>query len=172
MKTLEEKLEHAYWLHDVYCNQKYDKNLPYSYHLKKVVLNALTYNFLLYKGDRDDTVLGAGYHDAIEDGRQTFNNLVELIGTKAAEIVYCCTDEKGKDRSERHSDKYFNELKQNRLAVYVKLCDVFANAEHSKETESSMLVKYRKEFPKLKEELYIQGEYNILWNDLEDILFV
>lgn len=177
-------LEKVYYIHDIECNQKYSGTLPYSFHLKSVVNQCEKYSNLLKVNytaspeailfdllDKREVIkLAAGGHDLIEDARMTLNDVKNLLGVKAAEIVYCCTEEKGKNREERHSDKFFSELKLNRDAVFVKLCDICANVLFSILTNSSMYNKYQKEFPKLYSELYIKGEYDIIWNDLKSYL--
>jgi predicted metal-dependent HD superfamily phosphohydrolase len=142
--------------HDIECNQKYDKTKPYSYHLELVVSKVDKFKHLL----SDDTdfeyeiaICAAWGHDLIEDARQTYNDIANKkiypkesygvvtyhsISKKVADIIYLLTDEKGKNRSERHSDKYFADLKETHLAVFVKLCDVIANVQYSILMESSM----------------------------------
>ena len=85
-----------------------------------------------------------------------------------ADIVYCVTDEKGKNRKERKNDKYYQELKENKLAVFVKLADLAANTLFSKLSGSSMYEKYKKEWPKFKEKLYI-AEYKEFFNYIENL---
>lgn len=182
-------LDEIYKIHDVDCNQKYDKTLPYSFHLKAVLAQVNKYVTVFYPKNRkwtpEDTRflyiirISAVGHDLIEDARMTYNDVKALVACKGsyidlsediAEIIYACTEEKGRDREERHSQKFFDELKSHRLAVFVKLCDIMANSLYSKLVGSTMYDKYQKEFPRLKQELYIQGEYDELWKDLEKLL--
>lgn len=171
--------ERVYQIHDVRCNQKYDKNLPYSFHLKCVLKQGEKY-FKLCKirfNYMDTLTCCLVGHDLIEDARLTYNDVIflgretsvnsSIIPNEIADIIYACTEEKGKNREERHSEKFYLELGKNRLAVFVKLCDIMANVLYSKLTNSSMFDKYQKEFPNLKEYLFVQGEYDKLWNDLE-----
>ncbi len=85
-----------------------------------------------------------------------------------ADIVYAVSDEKGKNRAERKNEKYYKELKENKLAVFVKLADLSANTLYSKLTGSSMYEKYKKELPKFREQVYIE-EYKDFFNYLENI---
>lgn len=161
-----------YKRHDEYCNQKYGKDdLPYSFHLKAVVAQASKYKQLINVNySLTDLLLAAAGHDLIEDARMTYNDILQDSNYAVAGIIYACTEEKGKNRDERHSQKFFDELKQNRLAVYVKLCDIMANVLYSLISDSSMYDKYQKEFPRLYRELYEVGEYELLWNDLKTLL--
>lgn len=180
---MQKLLEKIYHIHDVECNQKYAKNLPYSFHLKMVVEQVKKYFYPCFSIYLSDSLLnkliiaGAG-HDLIEDCRFTYNDVNTFIDVEynmssenlIGDIIYACTEEKGKNREERHSQKFFDELKKNRLAVFVKLCDIMANVLYSMLTNSFMYEKYKKEFPNLKTQLYIEEEYKELWKDLEKLL--
>lgn len=164
--------------HDVECNQKYDKTLPYSYHLLLVESNVVKYGHLLNRGRLNTTewlseyhiaLMAAIGHDLIEDARVTYNDVKKVGGWNVADIIYCLTDDKGKNRKERHSDRYFEDLKGNELAVFVKLCDVLANIKYSSLTNSRMLDVYKKEFPNLKKKLYI-NRWDELFTDIENII--
>jgi (p)ppGpp synthase/HD superfamily hydrolase len=163
--------------HDIYANQKYDENLPYSKHLEFVEAHFHRFKHLIGKGWVDygvydahtSALMGCWGHDLIEDARITYNNIKDMVGKEVADIIYCCTEEKGRDRDERHSEKYYTELAVNRLAVFVKLCDIMANATYSILTKSSMYAKHKKEHEKSKKYLY--GEDYKLMFDYLDRLF-
>ena len=172
-EVFEDFREFAINQHDVVCNQKYGDIHPYSFHLDLVVSQVrLFYNHVNFSRTEQLNVLcGAIGHDLIEDARVTYNDIRYKVGVEVADIIYCCTEEKGKNRDERHSENYFNELKENELAVFVKLCDIIANVKYSLLTNSSMFNKYRKEYPKVKEKLYIE-RYDILFVYLEKLLSI
>lgn len=166
-------------LHDNKVNQKYNKTLPYSFHLEMVYLQGEKFKHLItnrnellnsfsFESIWYSVVVGLYGHDAIEDARLTYNDLKERFGTESAEIIYLCTEEKGRNRSERHSEKYYVELSQNNLAVFVKLCDLIANVKFSFLTNSSMFEKYKSEYPKVKHFLY-KEEYKEMFDYLEKI---
>lgn len=172
-------LEKMYHQHDVICNQKYGDNLPYSFHLKAVVAQVERYKNCFYNPILttfeqnwlfEQARRGAAGHDLIEDARLTFNDIKAVYGIDIANIIYACTETKGHDRKERHSQEFFNTLKENRIAVFVKLCDVMANVLYSMLMHSSMYVKYQSEFHNLYAQLYVEGEYERLWEDLEALL--
>jgi len=179
---MKELLQKIYDQHDIVCNQKYNDYLPYSFHLKAVEVQARKYINLipLEKTSNDGlfskyfprkwVVLGAAGHDLIEDARMTYNDVLSLLGVYTANIIYACTECRGHTREEKHCQEFFDTLKENRLGVYVKLCDIMANVLFSLLTSSSMYDKYKKEFPNLKDQLYVEGEYDPLWNDLEKLL--
>jgi (p)ppGpp synthase/HD superfamily hydrolase len=168
--TLQFVLQEIYDHHDIFCNQKYDKEYPYSLHLKSVVSTAKKFISLLPDTEHIDVLIASAGHDLIEDGRLTYNDVRVKYGDVVAEIVYCCTDERGRNRRERHSGKHYDDLRQNRLAVYVKLCDTYSNIVYSLLTNSRMFNMYKNEFKELRDELYFENEYDDLWNEIEKVL--
>lgn len=179
-----------YRIHDVDCNQKYADTLPYSFHLKVVraqgekFIRLVKYEYITnpqnkqarYVSSHSVVEAALDGHDLIEDGRQTYNDLIDLgdyfgnytAAVMFADIVYAVTDEKGKSRSERKSDKYYQELSENKLAIFVKLADIAANTLFSKLTGSSMYTKYKSEFAHVKEKLYIE-EYKEFFDYIENL---
>lgn len=150
--------------HDVECNQKYAKVLPYSMHLHYVDHQARRFNHLI-PGDKLFLVRAACYgHDLIEDARITYNDIIEMakkgmVGVPSesaeelAEIIFLCTEMRGRNRAERKNDVFYHQLAQNELAVFVKLCDIIANLKYSILENSSMYDKYLAEWPKVREAL-------------------
>lgn len=191
IKIMENFKEYIYNQHDIVCNQKYADYLPYSFHLKCVKSQGDKFKHLIefinYKNEdnRFSNVfsseqllqLALTAHDTLEDTFITYNDLKEL-GTKhlgntlggemLADIVYCVTDEKGKNRKERKNEKYYKELSENKLAVFVKLADISANTLFSKLTNSSMYKKYKSEFSHFKEMCYIE-EYKEFFDYLQEL---
>ena len=167
-----------YFLHNIEVNQKYDKILPYSFHLEMVYNQGKKFkdiaNLIRKDGDIEDylpysIVVGLYGHDSIEDARLTYNDIKEKFGQESAEIVYLCTENKGRNRSERKDDSFYNELKTNKLAVFVKLCDLIANVKYSLLTNSTMFDKYKSEYTyKIKPHLFTQ-EFKPMFDYLDKI---
>ena len=132
-------------------NHMYDTYLPYEFHLRMVVATAAKYLYLLPDSNdgeesfRDGVILGAWGHDLIEDTRVSYNDVREVLGRYAAEIIYAVTNEKGKNRKERANAAYYKGIRQTPGAVFVKLCDRIANVQYSKMTGSRMFEMYKKE---------------------------
>lgn len=147
--------------HDIEVNQKYDGNLPYSKHLDFVASFAYRFKYLLEVYDVENSVLfevvlSACYgHDLIEDARLTYNDVKDKAGETVADIIYKCTEEKGRNREERHSERYYLELGSSPIALFVKLCDILANVTYSILTNSTMYYKHKKEHEKTKAYLYM-----------------
>ena len=149
-----EKINYFIHLHDVKVNQKYDENgmnLPFSFHLKIIEQQAYKFEHLLEKDFTTenllDMIVACYAHDAIEDARLTYNDIKNKFGVVVADIVFLCTEFKGKNPDERHPVEFYKQLATNKLAVYVKLCDVIANALYSVMTNNkNMLNKSKKRF--------------------------
>lgn len=177
---INEAKNYFYNLHDVECNQKYNGTLPYSFHLECVIKQAEKFIYLIpnvkLRSDNsfsNDTLREAIYvacygHDAIEDARITYNDIKQKFGEEIAEIIYCCTEEKGRNRDERHNQEYFNLLIHNRSAMFVKLCDIIANVKFSLLTNSSMYEKYKKEYNERRRMLY-RSDYNDMFVYLDNL---
>lgn len=128
-------------------------------------------------------------HDSIEDARLTYNDVKKMVSfynsfcyscyddeemrtshymlmiepEDVADIVYAVTNEKGKNRSERANEKYYQGIRENKLAVIVKICDRLANALYSKLINSRMLNVYKKEHEHFINSIIdVWGEYNKL----------
>lgn len=169
----------CYHQHDVECNQKYNDYLPYSFHLKMVEAQCDKFAHLLKIEESPIAKAGCGSHDTIEDARMNFNGIVDLAilhgatkneAIRIAEIVILCTEfSRGKTRAERKPDEFYIALQSDKLAAFVKLCDIIANSLFSCLSNSSMFEKYRKEFPKLLEKLSVHTDLLPMLKYLEDI---
>lgn len=188
MRDLKKLREYFYERGDVYCNQKYADILPYSFHLKCVEAQGekfihLIENVIIQNKDNNFSQgvhlgeivsLALTAHEAQEDFRMSYNDVKNVAtnlgntvaGEMVADIVFCVSDEKGKSRAERKNEKYYTELSENKLAVFVKLADISANTLFSKLTGSSMYKKYKSEFTHFKEMCYIE-EYKEFFDYLE-----
>jgi (p)ppGpp synthase/HD superfamily hydrolase len=148
MKSINEARDYFYHLHDVECNQKYSNNLPYSFHLDLVGKQAdLFKKYIPFDDPYYSAVwIGVYGHDSIEDARVSYNQIKDMFGELSAEIIFLCTEYKGRSRAERKPDQFYIELKENDLAVFVKLCDIIANSKFSLLTNSTMFEKYKSEY--------------------------
>lgn len=148
--------EACYHQHDVECNQKYNDYLPYSFHIKMVTAQHAKFAHLLSFEERTITRAGCDSHDLIEDARMNFNGIVELamsyganllLAERIAEIVILCTEfSRGHNRAERKPEEFYIALQGDKLATFVKLCDIIANSLFSCLSNSSMLKSIKKSF--------------------------
>ena len=151
--TYKEKIEWIFEQHRS-TNHKYDGYLPYEFHLNMVAGVAKQFQYLLIdQENRTNVILAAYGHDLIEDTRVSFNDVVEVLGIEAADIIYAVSNEKGKTRKERANEKYYAGIRATPYAVFVKLCDRIANIQYSKMTKSRMFEMYKKENDHFMKEL-------------------
>lgn len=174
MLEIKQAKDYFYNLHDIEVNQKYNKVLPYSFHLEMVAKQAEKFEHLIPCDNPYYTNIWVSIygHDSIEDARLTYNDLVTKFNKEIAEIIYLCTEDKGRTRNERKSEIWYKELSKNKDAVFVKLCDIMSNSLFSLLSNSSMYDKYKREYvEKVKPNLYTQ-EYEQMFNYLDKIYFL
>ena len=140
-------------------NHKYDDYLNYEFHLRMVSQAAKDFIHLIKNSNngettlRDDILLASWGHDLIEDTRTSYNDVKSVLGQVPADIIYACTNEKGKNRKERANAKYYEGIRNTPGATFVKLCDRIANVQYSKMTKSRMFEMYKKENEAFMEQL-------------------
>ena len=154
-------------------NQRYGENndLPYAYHLD-MVRNVSNIAWTHLPINMHDIMFAACYcHDLIEDARLTYNDVAKVTGAEVADIVYALTQEKGKTRHERQSDKYYEGIRNTPIATYVKLCDRIANTTYAKSERSRMFDIYKNEYDNFKIKLYdaTDNACAILWRHLDNL---
>lgn len=170
MKTNTEIKQFAIKAHES-VNHTYGDGLPYSYHLQQVVDFAIIFGNDIPEADFQSIIIPACWlHDVIEDCRMTYNEVKEVAGMTVANTVYALTNEKGKNRKERANDKYYQGIKDDGYAVFVKLCDRLANIKHSKESGSSMLLMYEKEHFDFVKRLDAEKKYPDMVRRMEEMM--
>ena len=160
--------------------QDYDGK-PYSYHLSKVAEIAKKYWDYYGEDPKLHTALwmAAWLHDSVEDvPSYTYNDILKysmdffrgdkLYGEMVANIVYACTNEKGKNRKERANDKYYQGIRETGYAPFIKACDRLANMQYAFSIRSSMATAYRRELPEFLQK--IEAEDNPIPPELKQEL--
>lgn len=166
-------LEKEKWIIEQHekINHQYDKYLPYEFHLRMVLQVAK--EFIGFLNCKDDTIifLSALGHDLLEDTHLSYNDVKNVLGFEAAEIIYALTNEKGRTRKERANDKYYEGIRNTEGAVFVKLCDRIANVRYGKITGSRMVEMYKKENPNFIEKLGYEPEHELeeMFNYLNEL---
>ena len=167
----------CYHQHDEACNQKYDE-LPFSFHLKMVKAQAEKFVDLFYPNNTVDMsykraliFAGCAGHDLIEDARISFNDIKDKMGPDVAEIIFLCTEMRGRNRGERKNDQFYNDLVKNELAVFVKLCDIMANSLYSVLSNSTMLKKQKEEWSGIRIKLFPFHQQFVMMFDYLDKIY-
>lgn len=144
--------------------QPYDCH-PYHFHLQQVV--AILQEFGV---DDEDLLIAAWLHDVLEDsGIKHYKYIKQEWGEEIAEIVYCVTDELGRNRQEK-KDKTYPKLKENKNAILVKLADRLANVRYgiSQGCKRSKTQMYQMEYPEFKRNLFFYGGLSAMWEELDE----
>lgn len=133
------KIDKAFMVAEkAHANQTYGDVFPYIYHVKEV------YNIAKELGFDEEILIASILHDVLEDSDLSYNDIKKIFGEAITEIVYCVTDELGRNRKER-KEKTLPKIKANWKATVVKICDRIANVSHSKEHSNRMFEMYKKE---------------------------
>jgi (p)ppGpp synthase/HD superfamily hydrolase len=147
-------------------NQTYDI-YPYMYHIRQVVKIAEELGY------DESIIIASVLHDTLEDTALSFNDIKKAFGKEVAEIVYCVTDELGRDRNER-KEKTYPKIQANWKATVVKICDRIANVSQSKEYNKGLYEMYKKEHEifcsRLMSKEHPHEETNKAWNRLGVLL--
>jgi len=170
MSELNEKIQWCISKHKE-TNHSYDKYLPYEFHLRMVAQVAVDFIHVLTGKEKFAHVeiqLACYGHDLIEDCRCSYNDVKEVLGVIAADIVYAVSNEKGKNRAERANDVYYKGICATPGATFVKLCDRIANVQYSKLTKSRMFEMYKKENKAFIERIY-RDEYGQMFDYLDSL---
>jgi (p)ppGpp synthase/HD superfamily hydrolase len=155
-----------------HVGQTYGGDKPYTFHLRMVADNSLKWGtlYLPYGASLEAVVIASWLHDYIEDcvrpeeREATRQMLAYEFGEEVAEIVWCVTNEPGKNRKERHLATY-PKIRSNSLAVFLKLMDRISNIEAGGKTGM-----YHKEHLEFKAALYKEGEFEPVWEHLDNLL--
>lgn len=166
MNVVDIAKQHSILSHKL-SNNLYDGK-PYGKHLSMVFNIGKRFKKLIPIDDRDDVFAAIWEHDTLEDCNVTYSNIKKITNSVVAEIVYACTNEKGRNRKEKNNDKYFNGIRNTKYATFVKLCDRIANVEYSIESNNGMLEMYKKEHEYFKNMLYTI-EYEEMWQYLDSL---
>jgi len=163
-----EFLERAKWFATIIHHGQQYGNKPYIHHLEQVECVISRFNF-----DDLELRVAAWLHDSIEDVEGIDYKKIKLgFGTEIADIVFCVTNQIGRDRKEKFKYTY-PKIKENRKALIVKLADRIANIENGMGYRTGYVNMYKKEWPEFYEALYDKEETDErvikLWNYLKSL---
>jgi len=145
-----------------HSNQSYDEIFPYEKHLDDVV------DVLKRFGFSGKFIVAGFLHDSIEDDGISYNDIRKHFGIEVAEMVYCVTDELGRNRREK-KEKTLPKTASNPNAIILKLADRIANIEHGGKIDM-----YNKEYQEFKGALYLNTpeDGKKMWEHLDSLLGV
>lgn len=143
-----------------HSNQPYDDIFPYEKHLDDVV------DVLKRFGFSGMYIIAGFLHDTVEDDAISYNDIKNHFGIEVAEMVYCVTDELGRNRDEKKR-KTLPKTASNPDAIILKLADRIANVEHAGKIDM-----YAKEYKEFKNALfpYSTQKAKPMWEHLDFLL--
>lgn len=151
-----------------HMTQTYGNNYPYFKHLEDVY--AVLCRFGFNEKDHLNLMTASFLHDTLEDSHFSYNDLKKTFGEEVAEIVYCMSDEMGRNRKEK-KEKTYPKIRSNPDSVILKVADRIANAEFSTSEKSHQADMYRKEYNDFEYNLRIHNQIDLMWDHLKYILF-
>lgn len=113
-----------------HAEQKYAHDMPYHVHLNDVV-NVLRHN-IHWQMLKQEFIDAAWLHDIIEDTSVTHDELSKHFNNETVRLVWAVTNEKGRNRKERH-EKTYPKIRETDCAIIIKLADRVANVRQSVE---------------------------------------
>jgi hypothetical protein len=128
------------------ANCKYGDS-EYIYHID-MVANAIEKYQDIFKNYNDYVVtyIASFFHDSMEDAKQTYNNILNVVSNKdVADIVLRVTDVPAENRLMKHLLTMGKTVEDHR-AIILKMADIWSNATFSKANGSSMYNKYVDEY--------------------------
>lgn len=144
-------------------NQMYGSR-PYSYHLQKVVNIARFYSSLVPKEDLEDVICAAYLHDILEDTLCTQDEILRALNPRILLLIKLLT-KNGSD-----PESYFNQVAQDDLAIYIKLCDRYANVLACVyDGEDKKLAKYKEQNPMFNR-ILLRNNYKPIFEWIESYL--
>ena len=152
-----------------HAGQRYNDEAPYTVHLEHVV--GVARRFDLHD---PEFICACWLHDIIEDTRTSFSDLSSKFTPGVAELVFAVTDERGRDRDERHRKTYPKIRQAGYRAISLKLADRIANVEYGLADPNGKSLMYAREFPEFVKELYAPahetGPEGNMWRYLARLL--
>jgi (p)ppGpp synthase/HD superfamily hydrolase len=165
-ETIKRAMEYALKAH---MAQTYCDRYPYFKHLEDV------FNVLIEFGFKDDNpedvpiLIAAWLHDIMEDTARSYSDLKKEFGEEVAEIVYCMTDELGRNRKEKKL-KTYPKIRSNSKSIILKVADRIANVRFGISEKSSHLEMYKNEFQDFQYNLRIYKHIEPMWDCLTKLL--
>lgn len=150
------KLQHAS-VNQTYAGRDYALHLDLCHYFFDKFRNIIVENLSDVECDLAEDVLWL--HDTIEDTFVTYNTLKNVFNLHVAEEVFTLTEEKGRDRHERHNHKYLTGVGSSSISAFVKLMDIIANVSYSIHSKNKMYFRYKQEFPNVRRYLQYNNPY-------------
>jgi (p)ppGpp synthase/HD superfamily hydrolase len=127
------------------ANCKYNDG-NYFIHINMVVDTLNNHmNIFCNHNDFINTLAACYTHDLLEDAKKSYNDIKIISNKDVVDITLAVTDVPAENRLMRHLLTMGKTVRDYR-AIILKMCDMLANAQYSKEHNSSMYKKYVEEY--------------------------
>jgi (p)ppGpp synthase/HD superfamily hydrolase len=144
-----------------HADQKYGE-APYFDHLQMVVNLVRIYSSLVPKDDLEDVICAAYLHDILEDTLCTQDEILRALNPRILLLVKLLT-KNGSD-----PESYFNQVSQDDLAIFVKVCDRFANiACCIRDDNDDKIAKYKEQNP-IFYRILLRENYRYLFDQIKE----
>lgn len=167
----EAKIKEAWELAELHHEDQTYGSYYYTRHLQDVTKVLLNFGYAA-----PELLVAAILHDTLEDTGLAYNEIRDRFGLIVAELVYAVTDERGRNRKERHA-KTYPKIAAFSTAITLKLADRIANVEFclrkdadDTEREKSKFDMYKKEHAEFRLALYDHGGPSEMWDYLESLM--
>ena len=148
--------------------QMYDQ-YPYFKHLENVYNVLLRFGFKEENLEDLDILIASWLHDVMEDTARSYSDVKKEFGQNVAEIVYCLTDELGRNRKEK-KEKTYPKIRSNSKSIILKVADRIANIEYAIENKNQSFVDmYSKEFEDFQHHLRLYKHIDEMWSYLQSL---
>lgn len=127
------------------CHQdKYHPHFdtPHMDHLNQTASVALRHLKLIRETDKSNILAACYLHDLMQYCGKTFPEISKEFNEEIAEMVFLNTPLRGRNRKDTQNSQYFEELRQNHNALFIRLCSRIASAETAKEGNRSIFAVY------------------------------
>lgn len=137
---------------------------PYMYHLQRVArLAVLMWPESLSPAEIENAVCSAWLHDILEDTNCPESEIIQACGPEVLEIVKCLTNNCENERI------YFEQIAENRLAIFVKVCDRIANIRECLINGSPKINKYKRQ-NQMFQEILFRSQFDSAFDYLSNLI--
>lgn len=104
-------------------------------------------------------------HDLVEDTSVTLQFIGDNFGSEVMDAIWRLTDCEGYSNRKERKKATYPKILESELATFIKLCDRLANIRRRGKVDM-----YRKEHPEFRQNLYVEGHFENLWEAIREEL--
>lgn len=136
----------------------------YMYHLQNVAKLAILIDpQSLNNEERINAICSAWLHDILEDTNCPESEIIEACNPEVLEIVKCLSNDCENERM------YFEKVAQNKIAIFVKVCDRISNVRECLRNGSAKINKYKRQ-NQMFHEILFRSRFEFAFNYLAELI--